>query len=29
VAELEQYPEADIDEAIRDCPKDCIHWESD
>lgn len=27
VADLEDYPEACIDEALRNCPKDCISWE--
>ncbi len=27
VAELEIYPEADVNEAIKNCPKDCISWE--
>lgn len=27
VADLESYPEADVDEAIKNCPKDCIEWE--
>ncbi len=26
VVELEEYPEAEVDEAIRDCPEDCIVW---
>lgn len=27
VAELDEYPEAAVDEAIRNCPADCIFWE--
>jgi len=27
VIELESYPEVEVDEAIRDCPEDCIEWE--
>ncbi len=27
VAERGQYPEAEVDEAIKNCPADCIHWE--
>jgi ferredoxin len=27
VIELDMYPEAEVDEAIRDCPEDCIEWE--
>ncbi len=27
VVELDFYPEEEIMEAIRDCPKDCISWE--
>ncbi len=27
VAELNAYPQEDVDEAIRTCPKDCIYWE--
>lgn len=26
VAQLEQYPEASVDEAIKYCPEDCIVW---
>ena len=26
---LDSYPEADVDEAIRDCPEDCILWEEE
>ena len=27
VVELSAYPEAEVDEAIRDCPENCISWE--
>jgi len=27
VADLMQYPEAEVDEAIKNCPADCIYWE--
>ena len=27
IAELEHYPENEIDEAIKYCPEDCIYWE--
>jgi ferredoxin len=27
VSELETYPEPEVEEAIRNCPGDCIHWE--
>ena len=27
VADLEAYPESDVNEAIKNCPKDCISWE--
>lgn len=27
VAELAAYPEKTVDDAIRNCPKDCILWE--
>jgi ferredoxin len=27
VIELETYPEAEVDEAIKYCPGDCISWE--
>jgi len=27
VADLDVYPEDAVDEAIRDCPADCIVWE--
>lgn len=29
VTELAVYPEADVDEAIKYCPEDCIFWETD
>ena len=28
VADLAQYPEDDVAEAIKYCPEDCIYWES-
>ena len=27
VAELDKYPENEVDEAIKYCPSDCIYWE--
>ncbi|MDY6824516.1 MAG: ferredoxin [Thermodesulfobacteriota bacterium] len=27
VADLPEYPVDDVDEAIRNCPSSCIHWE--
>ncbi len=27
VAELTEYPEEGVDEAIKNCPADCILWE--
>lgn len=27
VADLPEYPEQRVAEAIRDCPEDCIFWE--
>ena len=27
IAELPEYPESEVDEAIKNCPADCIHWE--
>lgn len=27
VAELEQYPEKEVDDVIMFCPVDCIYWE--
>ena len=29
MADLEQYPEDCVDEAIRNCPADCIAWEGE
>lgn len=29
IADLIQYPESCVDEAIRNCPEDCISWEAD
>lgn len=26
VEELSAYPEAEVDEVIKNCPVDCIHW---
>ena len=26
IVELDQYPENDVDEAIKFCPEDCISW---
>jgi ferredoxin len=26
VAELSVYPPAEVDEAIKNCPSDCIYW---
>jgi ferredoxin len=26
VADLDAYPEAEVDEAIALCPEDCIYW---
>ncbi len=28
VADLTDYPDACVDEASRNCPKDCIFWEN-
>ena len=28
VIELAVYPEAEVNEAIKYCPVDCIHWQS-
>ncbi len=28
VIDLDAYPEAEIDEAIKNCPVDCIFWEN-
>jgi ferredoxin len=27
ITELSTYPEADVNEAIKYCPVDCIYWE--
>ena len=27
VIELSSYPEAEVEEAIKICPEDCIYWE--
>lgn len=27
VAEMDEYPEDLVDEAIKYCPEDCIYWE--
>ncbi len=27
VVNMEEYPEAEVDEAIMMCPEDCISWE--
>jgi ferredoxin len=27
VADLPVYPESEVDEAIKNCPEDCIYWE--
>ena len=29
VIDLAEYPEADVDEAIKNCPVDCITWEEE
>jgi ferredoxin len=29
VIELPAYPEAEVNEAIKYCPEDCIYWEDD
>jgi ferredoxin len=29
VIELAEYPDALVDEAIKNCPEDCIFWETD
>ena len=26
VVDLSTYPEAEVEEAIKNCPRDCIHW---
>ena len=28
VADLPEYPEQEVDEAIKNCPADCIGWEN-
>ncbi|MDJ0831750.1 MAG: ferredoxin [Desulfobacterales bacterium] len=28
VIDLDAYPEAEVDEAIKNCPVDCIFWEN-
>ncbi len=27
VVEMDEYPEEDVNEAIKNCPEDCIYWE--
>jgi ferredoxin len=27
VIEMTAYPEADVDEAVKNCPMDCIYWD--
>jgi ferredoxin len=29
VRDLSAYPEAEVNEAIKNCPADCIRWEED
>ena len=29
VVDMESYPEAEVDEAIRNCPSNCIVWITD
>ena len=29
IVELDVYPEAEVNEAIKYCPEDCIFWEDD
>lgn len=29
VIDLDAYPEDEVDEAIKNCPADCIRWEDD
>jgi ferredoxin len=29
VIDLSDYPEDEVNEAIRDCPADCIRWEEE
>ena len=26
VADLSSYPEPEVEEAIKNCPADCVHW---
>jgi ferredoxin len=26
VAELDEYPDAEVEDAIKNCPADCIRW---
>ncbi|MBW1636416.1 MAG: ferredoxin [Deltaproteobacteria bacterium] len=27
VVDMDDYPQKDVDEAIKNCPQDCISWE--
>ena len=29
VLDLASYPQVEVDEVIKHCPADCIHWEED
>ena len=29
ITELTNYPENDVEEAIKNCPADCIYWEEE
>jgi len=29
ITELSNYPENDVEEAIKNCPADCIYWEEE
>jgi ferredoxin len=29
VEDMESYPEIEVEEAIKNCPADCIYWEYD
>lgn len=29
IAELEAYPESEVEEAIKYCPEDCIYWDTE
>lgn len=29
VSDLESYPESQVDEAIKNCPENCIYWQED